>query len=78
MLSHNRYQCSRCGRTIFNRRNATCEFCGAPIPAELLYSAEQRASIDADHARNEQIRVRIAREAEELEKAKITRREDGG
>lgn len=73
-----RYQCTSCGRTIFNRRNPTCEFCSAPIPAELRYSAAQLTTIDADHARNEQTRAKLAREAEELEKARVKRRGDGG
>jgi hypothetical protein len=71
----NRFSCPSCGRTIYNRRNTQCEFCAAHIPVELAYSAEQLAIIDADHARNEQVRARLAREAEEREQARAKRRE---
>jgi hypothetical protein len=71
----NRFSCPSCGSTVYNRRNSRCEFCDALIPVELAYSTEQLAVIDADHARNEWVRARLAREAEEREQARIKRRE---
>jgi hypothetical protein len=73
-----RFACPACGRTIFNRRNLTCEFCSAVLPQELRYSGEQLAAIEADHQRNEAVRRRLVREAEELERQKVKRRGDGG
>ncbi len=73
-----RFTCPECGMTIFNRRNGTCEFCDAALPQELRYSVEQLASIEEDHQRNELVRKRLAREAEELERQKLKRRGDGG
>jgi ribosomal protein L37E len=73
-----RFSCPECGRTIFNRRIGTCEFCSAVLPQELKYSAAQLATIEQDHQRNEMVRKRIAREAEELERQKVKRRGDGG
>jgi hypothetical protein len=75
---NHRFKCPACGRSIFNRRNPSCEFCSASIPAELLYSVEQLALINADHERNEQIRSRLAKQAQELEQEKIKRRGQGG
>lgn len=73
-----RLSCPQCGRTIFNRRNGVCEFCSAVLPQESLYSAQQLASIEDDHQRNEVVRKRLALEAEELERNKAKRRGDGG
>ena len=33
--------CPSCKKGIFNRRLPKCEFCGAPIPLELLMSADE-------------------------------------
>ena len=73
-----RFTCPQCGRIVFNRRNMTCEFCSANLPLEIHYTAEQLASIDADHQRNEAVRQKLAREAEEMERQKVKRRGDGG
>lgn len=75
--SKSRFACPARGRTIFNRRNLTCEFCSAVLPQELRYSGEQLAAIEADHQRNEAVRMRLVREAEELERQKVKRRGDG-
>lgn len=73
-----RFCCPHCGRTVFNRRNATCEFCASALPAEIKYTPEQLALIDADHPRNELARKQLARHAEELERQRIKRMGDGG
>jgi len=48
------------------------------LPQELRYSVKQLAAIEDDHLRNEAVRNRLAREAEELERQKVKRRGDGG
>lgn len=40
------FTCPSCGRTIYNRRRVTCEFCGAAIPNELLFNPAQVAAIE--------------------------------
>ena len=46
-----KFICPECSRTIFNRRNKRCEFCGAVLPESLLLT---RAEMDAiDHERYE-------------------------
>lgn len=62
MSPTSRFRCPSCGFTIFNRRIATCESCSAVLPAELLFTAQHLAVIDAEHARNEQIRAKLASE----------------
>lgn len=44
------FKCPACGFSILNRRVSACESCAAPIPAELLYSQEEIAQADAEHA----------------------------
>ena len=73
-----RFTCPQCGRIVFNRRYMTCEFCSATLPPEIQYSVEQLGAIEADHQRNEAVRKKLAREAEELERQRVRRRGDGG
>jgi hypothetical protein len=40
------FTCPACGRTIYNRRRVTCEFCGETIPSALLLSPTQIAAIE--------------------------------
>ncbi|MBU1213948.1 MAG: hypothetical protein KKA63_01795 [Gammaproteobacteria bacterium] len=47
-----RYRCAACDFPIFNRRVKRCESCGEALPEELLYSARQIASIDAEFEKN--------------------------
>jgi hypothetical protein len=72
-----RFTCPQCGRIVFNRRNTNCEFCSTSLPPEIRYSVEQLWAIEADHQRNEAVRKKLAREAEELERQKVKRRGDG-
>lgn len=58
-----RHGCPACGFTVFNRRVARCESCGAALPAGLLFSPEQISSIDAEHERNEKTRQTFKRGA---------------
>jgi hypothetical protein len=57
------YHCPTCQRIIFNRRSAQCEFCGAYIPASVLFSAAEIAALDRKLAESEERRKQ--REAEE-------------
>lgn len=41
------FKCPGCGRPLYNRKRATCEFCSAPLPASLLLNAGQQARIEA-------------------------------
>ena len=41
------FKCSKCRRQLYNRRRATCEFCGVPLGAALRLSETQRTRIDA-------------------------------
>lgn len=47
-----KYKCPNCSFVIFNRRIKKCESCGTSLPAELLYTDEQIASIDAEFETN--------------------------
>src|SRR5688500_5835292 len=40
------FTCPACSRPLYNRRRASCEFCGKPVPTSLLLSAAERARID--------------------------------
>ena len=39
------FTCPACARPLYNRRRATCEFCGKTIPASLLLSNAQQSRI---------------------------------
>lgn len=48
------FKCPSCNRPLYNRRRATCEFCGKPVPDALRLSGDRRAKIDrlkADEAK---------------------------
>lgn len=51
-----KYRCPACGFRIFNRRFPKCESCGAALPADLLFTKEQIAALDAEYARSERER----------------------
>ncbi|MDH3590415.1 MAG: hypothetical protein OER88_00955 [Planctomycetota bacterium] len=49
-----RILCPFCSRTVADRRLENCEFCGAEIPSELLYTPAQiaaREALDREAAR---------------------------
>ncbi|HLP77126.1 MAG TPA: hypothetical protein VK327_09420, partial [Candidatus Paceibacterota bacterium] len=37
-----------CGSVIYSRRNVLCGVCGKRLPDELLFSPEQRKSVEKD------------------------------
>ena len=48
------YVCPHCDRVIYNRLLKACEFCGATLPAQLVYSDAEKAALQrkwADEAR---------------------------
>ncbi len=53
--------CPACGFRVFNRRYPKCESCGAELPADIAYTAEERH------------RMRVAEEAIALEVARQSR-----
>jgi hypothetical protein len=40
--------CPSCNRLLYSRRHKTCGFCGAELPAEVLFSEEEIAAIEAE------------------------------
>ena len=66
------YNCPKCSGVIYNRRNKICGFCGAELPAELLFTAEEIATLDkkerdaTEHRRKDQSK----KDAEEQERHK--------
>jgi hypothetical protein len=62
-----KYQCPKCQREIYNRRNKFCGFCGMELPKEILFSPEELLKIDQEEAQvKAQIQlVRAERDAEE-------------
>ena len=50
-----KYKCPECGAMIANRRYPKCESCAAQLPAELLYTEDQRREYDAE------IKARLAK-----------------
>jgi len=56
-------QCPKCGSVIYSRRNVLCGVCGEHLPAELLFTAEERAAVERDLAEIK-LRLRKSRSAE--------------
>ena len=44
------HKCPKCGSIIYSRRNVLCGVCGERLPAELLFTAEQREAVERDLA----------------------------
>jgi hypothetical protein len=62
------YHCPGCSRPILSRRNNLCSFCGAMLPANLLFAPAEIAAIEATE--RERALARELRAAERVE-AKI-------
>ncbi|WP_426163062.1 hypothetical protein [Pseudoduganella sp. R-34] len=54
------FRCTGCNRGILNRCVARCLYCGADLPAEARLAPEMIAQRDAEHARMEEARKRLA------------------
>ncbi len=73
-----KFSCPACGFTVFNRRVATCESCKAALPANMRFSVDELARLEAEAARIDTIRLEMLLEAELAEAEKRKRRGDGG
>jgi predicted nucleic acid-binding Zn ribbon protein len=40
------HDCPKCQRVLYNRRLTHCGFCGAPIPEEMRFTAEESAALE--------------------------------
>ena len=49
--SQSQYLCPACKRGIIDRKVDYCLFCSATLPAELLYTPEQIAAMDAEESK---------------------------
>ena len=74
-----KYQCPKCQREIYNRRNKFCGFCGMELPKEILFTPEELLAIDQKEAQiKEQIQlVRAERDAEEERRQRATANSSG-
>ena len=72
------YHCPTCQRMIFNRRLQRCECCGADIPAELRFSAEEILEHDREMAQLAERREKRDREQEEERKKENQNRPSRG
>lgn len=61
------YKCPTCQRVLYNRRLEHCGFCGAAIPEELRFTAEEIAAMDREMAELEQKRAQRRQAASEEE-----------
>jgi len=62
-MNKNKFRCPACDFPIFNRRVAKCERCGGQLPAELLFTPEQMAKLDAQYEQSRKAREEQARKA---------------
>ena len=68
------YKCPACGKQVFNRRYARCEFCGAVLPSGIAYSEEDRHKLlEADRTASDKAWRERQREEEENERAERAR-----
>ncbi len=58
-----KFRCTGCNRGVLNRSVVRCLYCGADLPAEARLAPEQIAQRDAEHARMEEARKRLAQPA---------------
>jgi hypothetical protein len=57
-----RPKCPECGFSIFNRRFAKCESCGALLPTSIVYTADElKALAEKDKADEEAQKKALAR-----------------
>jgi hypothetical protein len=57
-----RPKCPECGFSVFNRRFAKCESCGAQLPTSIVYTADElKALAEKDKADEEAQKKALAR-----------------
>ncbi len=57
------FKCPKCGSVIYSRSNVLCGSCGEKLPEDLLFSPEQRKTVQK-HMTNLKKRAKEARERE--------------
>ncbi len=68
--------CPSCNRLLYSRTRKTCGFCGAELPPEVLFSADEIAAIKAEQ---EAMAIRRAKDkAKDEEDRKKRAAQDGG
>lgn len=68
--------CPHCHRLLYSRRHPLCGFCGGKLPAELLFTAEEIAALDAE--KEELAKRRAKAKAKEEEEKKQQAASDSG
>lgn len=58
--------CPHCDRVVYSRKRGVCGYCGGELPAEMLFSAEEIAAMDAEKQAMERRRL-AAHEEEKAE-----------
>jgi hypothetical protein len=58
-----KFRCTGCNRGVLNRSVPRCLYCGVDLPAEARLAPELIAQRDAEHARIEASRRRLAQSA---------------
>jgi len=68
-------QCPKCNGVVYDRRRKTCGFCGAELPAELLFSPAEIEALNRKEAEAQQQRLKrkAKDDAEEQERQKRKR-----
>ena len=70
-------KCPKCGSIIYSRRNVLCGVCGERLPSELLFTPEQRETVERElqvlKEREKEMRQREAERSSD-----IRRNFDGG
>ena len=68
-----KYHCPACGREIYLRRRATCEFCGKALPESMRLSPDELEAVDQEmkelHERRERDRKKEEEKQRERRKA---------
>lgn len=74
-----RPKCPECGFSIFNRRFAKCESCGAQLPTSIVYTADElKARVEKDKADEETQKKALARLKSGTEDSNLSWGGDGG
>jgi uncharacterized Zn finger protein (UPF0148 family) len=60
-----KYKCPACGKPLVSRVSPLCSYCGARLPAEMLFTKEEKERIEADD-----LRARKALEEADAERKK--------
>ncbi len=64
------YQCPECKRPLASRHHKQCQYCGAGIPQNLLYTREEVEEQNRESMEGQKERKAREKTADEIEKAK--------